>query len=937
MSWPVQLQRTWIDLRNDRVQRDDALRQMATAKEILRRFEDQPGVVLADEVGMGKTFVALAVAASVAWNDKRRRPVVVMVPPSLRYKWPTDFGVFVEHCVRGSGENAPDLRAGVAERPVEFLKLLDDPVDRRCHIIFLTHGALYRSLADPWTKLAIIKEALRSPKLKKQRKKFHTVAARLLRIESRYPDPELFKDLLRSPTKLWRDVLTTHDEDPGDEPVPEQVEEVLAMHIVDLAELRLALEGLPIRRNATFDERLRDLNVVLRDIIKSVWTETLRSSSFSSPLLILDEAHHVKNPATRLASLFVDEDARGDVELLGFTGALADRFERMLFLTATPFQLGHSELLNVLDRFHGIRWTGRCRPLMKKAEFGEQLSELRDQLDEAHRSTAHFDKVWGKISDEDVAVLVDDTESLDNWWSCACEEPTDQPKTVYDAVCSYIAAHQAMASAERLLAPWVLRHLRPQQLPCGEVRRRRIVGEALMPGVDDVNKGIRVDDNSLLPFLLAARLQSLLVQRRAEAKTATTGMTFAEGLGSSYEAFLETQKALDEGRSLREVVDEIRAEGSRSELDRSASWYLERLATSLPRRSTFRKHPKVFATVERTIDLWRQGEKVLIFCHWRATGRAMQIHISRALREVLVKRASESLGCSRRDVKRELENVSARFASDRPVGRHLRVVVRSFIEPYQRFSDAEQDEIVEVIRRFVRSQSFLVRYYPLGKPDSKGALVSAFQKKDRSRSSLRDKIHRFVKFLSERTSDERTEFLQALRALRTGARSAGTNAGYGRGSTGLLPNVRLANGETPQQLRRNLLLAFNSPFFPEVLIASSVMAEGVDLQLDCRFVIHHDLCWNPSTMEQRTGRVDRIGAKAEKVGRPIHVYWPYVAETQDEKMYRVVRDRERWFQVIMGDEYSLEDDDTEAYSRRIPLPETAASELAFQLAVHRKK
>ena len=44
--------------------------------------------------------------------------------------------------------------------------------------------------------------------------------------------------------------------------------------------------------------------------------------------------------------------------------------------------------------------------------------------------------------------------------------------------------------------------------------------------------------------------------------------------------------------------------------------------------------------------------------------------------------------------------------------------------------------------------------------------------------------------------------------------------------------------------------------------------------------------WNPSTLEQRTGRIDRIGAKVERCGRPVHVYLPYVAETQDEKMYR---------------------------------------------------
>jgi superfamily II DNA/RNA helicase len=126
---------------------------------------------------------------------------------------------------------------------------------------------------------------------------------------------------------------------------------------------------------------------------------------------------------------------------------------------------------------------------------------------------------------------------------------------------------------------------------------------------------------------------------------------------------------------------------------------------------------------------------------------------------------------------------------------------------------------------------------------------------------------------------------------------------------------------------------FNTPFFPEILITSSVMAEGVDLHLNCRFIIHHDLCWNPSTLEQRTGRLDRINAKAENVGRPINVYLPYISETQDEKMYRVVMDRERWFNVVMGENYKVDAKTTERLSERIPFPESAARQLAFRLGV----
>jgi len=90
---------------------------------------------------------------------------------------------------------------------------------------------------------------------------------------------------------------------------------------------------------------------------------------------------------------------------------------------------------------------------------------------------------------------------------------------------------------------------------------------------------------------------------------------------------------------------------------------------------------------------------------------------------------------------------------------------------------------------------------------------------------------------------------------------------------------------------------------------------------------------NPSILEQRTGRADQIGSKAERCGLPIQVLLPFIGETQDEKMYRVVMDGERWFQVLMGERYRLDLQSTEKMAERVPFPECAASDLAFDLAV----
>ena len=50
-------------------------------------------------------------------------------------------------------------------------------------------------------------------------------------------------------------------------------------------------------------------------------------------------------------------------------------------------------------------------------------------------------------------------------------------------------------------------------------------------------------------------------------------------------------------------------------------------------------------------------------------------------------------------------------------------------------------------------------------------------------------------------------------------------------------------------------------------------------------------------------------------------------------MFRVVRDRERWFQVVMGEQYKTDELTTDRLADRVPLPERAAADLAFRLEV----
>ena len=74
-------------------------------------------------------------------------------------------------------------------------------------------------------------------------------------------------------------------------------------------------------------------------------------------------------------------------------------------------------------------------------------------------------------------------------------------------------------------------------------------------------------------------------------------------------------------------------------------------------------------------------------------------------------------------------------------------------------------------------------------------------------------------------------------------------------------------------------------------------------------------------------------AKVEKCGNSVQVYLPHISEPQDAKMYRVVTERESWFNIVMGEKYKVDAASADKYAERIPFPEELARELSFNLEV----
>jgi hypothetical protein len=80
-----------------------------------------------------------------------------------------------------------------------------------------------------------------------------------------------------------------------------------------------------------------------------------------------------------------------------------------------------------------------------------------------------------------------------------------------------------------------------------------------------------------------------------------------------------------------------------------------------------------------------------------------------------------------------------------------------------------------------------------------------------------------------------------------------------------------------------------------VLLSSEVASEGVDLQF-CRFLINYDLPWNPMKVEQRIGRIDRLGQAAEKIIILNFVY----AGTIDARIVQRLYERLNLFERALG-------------------------------------
>lgn len=112
-------------------------------------------------------------------------------------------------------------------------------------------------------------------------------------------------------------------------------------------------------------------------------------------------------------------------------------------------------------------------------------------------------------------------------------------------------------------------------------------------------------------------------------------------------------------------------------------------------------------------------------------------------------------------------------------------------------------------------------------------------------------------------SDERVIIFTEYRATQNWLLDVLAANGYAEGD-----RLLTMYGGMPSDRREQIKAAFQAS--PEVapvriLLATDAASEGIDLQNHCHRMIHMEIPWNPNRLEQRNGRIDRHGQKADAV------------------------------------------------------------------------
>ena len=167
---------------------------------------------------------------------------------------------------------------------------------------------------------------------------------------------------------------------------------------------------------------------------------------------------------------------------------------------------------------------------------------------------------------------------------------------------------------------------------------------------------------------------------------------------------------------------------------------------------------------------------------------------------------------------------------------------------------------------------------------SKDAKFAAFKKK---LSQLLDERRRVIVF---------TQYLDTLDFIKRKLESAfGSKMGCYSGRGGEIWDPATARWKTVEKAEIKNRCRKDHPMALKVLLGTDAASEGLNLQ-QFSALINYDLPWNPMRVEQRIGRIDRIGQESSDV----KIVNLYIRGTIEEDAYITLKHRIGAFEEVVG-------------------------------------
>jgi superfamily II DNA or RNA helicase len=932
----------------------DVERQEETVLRALEMLEDRPGLVLADEVGMGKTYEALGIAAATRHLDPTSRIVVVTPGPDLNNKWSEEFARFKEMYDFG-GEVC------TAHRLREFVGAV------REHPIVVAPVTMFQSGRGSGSQTYLLSLYFHWKDLHG-----HTANA----IMERFRDGDFERVDVR--TEQFLGMFGLNDVSPYLASAFRRATSGSGAGLDDLYEKGglAAFENQSAVRNALYHARF----VLTGQLMPTI------------DLLIVDEAHKLKNP--------------GALRTRAMRQVFERRFRKALFLTATPFQLDVGELREIFALF--------ADAADAPGDLVEQVEGLLATVRDYQQQYDAFQATWSSLD----PIVAARFRALYDRGAALSDNLDDPSLTVVARQIAGLRAikegsvepgfRKWMIRSLREDKRTYRQHLRKDIVAEGAgalpfLIYERFIAELYAQGrqthraaveINMVSSYAAASDGAILEteegIPAAAAVYRDLLRRTLEdlesgatahpkLRTAIADALDAADRGDKTLVFCsriatleQLRRELDDVWQARvldrwrrvypgEGADEIfdtregdeRQRGRHSQLQ--ARFHRAHDALYLALRESYlrtvvpiadeslQQLPRIVDRANDRLRAVRVGKTSVDRVDYQIAKRCVEQAVVEILgkaadRTAINKRALENLR-SPDFVGLGLDLEADEFEND-PVGdaspsweiseRIARVVIgpggslwEGLIDLLDALDVALRVRVVEQLARYLTYKQvpfladLLTEAHAMGvvvDPVESAGLLEAMPRFWQTESGTRwvGQLRAFLVYFVERDPRQQLEILDG--PIKTGEFARHTR-----------------DGESRERLRE----AFNTPLYPMILIANEVMQEGLDLHKHCRRIVHHDLVWNPAQVEQRIGRIDRLGSmthRLRKLGNPatLDVLYPLIRGTIDVRLFRTVKTREKWLEFLLGAAPSFTD---YAFGEADPppLPEQLGVDLAIGL------